>query len=152
MQLPRTRHSVRISGVAGLSHGTPSHSIAQFVISPVQSPADKTPISAIVVPHVTCDLPVKYVTSLLSWDHLSNLPLADPDFGHPSKVYLLLGVDIFIAALLNGRRVGPPGSPTAFETKFGWVLAGSVEFPEHPCEVATHHASLATGDDLLRKF
>ena len=33
-------------------------------------------------------------------------------------------MDIFVTSLLLGRRVGPPGSPTAFETKFCWVLAG----------------------------
>jgi hypothetical protein len=35
----------------------------------------------------------------------------DSEFGSPSKIDLLLGVDIFIAVLLNGWRFGPPGSP-----------------------------------------
>ena len=50
-----------------------------------------------------------------------DIPLADPDFGRPGRIDLLLGVDIFIESLLHGRRIGPPGSPTAFETKFGWL-------------------------------
>ena len=118
----------------------------------MNSPADKAQISAIVVPRVTCDLPVKPVTPQLSWKHLSDIPLADPDFGRPGRVDLLLGVDLFVASLLQGRRTGPPGSPTAFETKFGWVLAGLVESQGHPHQIATYHASLVTGVDLLRKF
>ena len=150
-QFPRTHQNLQISGVAGLSHATPSHSIVQFAISPVSSPADKSRVSAIVVPRVTCDLPVKPVTPQLSWNHISDISLADPDFGRPSRINLLLGVNIFVASLLHGRRLGPPGSPTALETKFGWVLAGLVESQGHPHQIATHHASLITGDDLLRK-
>ena len=152
MEFPRTHQNLQISGVAGLSHATPSHSIVQFAISPVSSPADKSRVSAIVVPRVTCDLPVKPVTPQLSCNHISDIALADPDFGRPSRIDLLLGVDIFVASLLHGRRLGPHGSPTAFETKFGWVLAGLVESEGHPHQIATHHASLITGDDLLNKF
>ncbi len=93
----------------------------------------------------------------MSWNHISDITLADPDFGRPGRIDLLLGVDVFVTSLLNGRRVGSPGTPTAFETKFGWVLAGSVESQEQPHhisthQVATHHSTLITGDDLLRKF
>ena len=65
LEFPRTRQNVRISGVAGLSHGVPSHSIVQFAIAPLQSPADKSQVSAIVIPRVTCDLPVNPVTPQL---------------------------------------------------------------------------------------
>ena len=129
--IPHTRRNVRISGVAGLSHGTLSHSVVQFAISPVQSPTDKSQVSAIVIPRVTCDLPVKPVTPKLSWDHLSDIPLADPDFGRPGRIDLLLEVDIFVASLLHGRQVGSPGSPTALETIFVWVLVGLVESQGH---------------------
>ena len=88
MEFPRTRQNLQISGVAGLSHATPSHSIVQFAISPVCSPADKSRVSAIVVPRVTCDLPVKPVTPQLSWSHISDISLADPDFGRPSRINL----------------------------------------------------------------
>ena len=40
----------------------------------------------------------------------------------------------------------------AFETHFGWVLAGSTDSCSSVSEVATHHISCATGDDLLQKF
>ena len=123
LHLPRTRQNVRISGVAGLSHGTSLQSTVQFTISPLQSPTEKSEVSTIVVPHVTCDLPVNPITPRLSWTHLSDIPLADPDFGSPGRIDLLLGIDIFVDSLWHGRRNGPPNSPIALETKFGWVLA-----------------------------
>lgn len=46
----------------------------------------------------------------------------------------------------------PPGSPTSIPTSFGWVLVSLVESQGDPCQIATHHASLITGDDLLCKF
>ena len=60
-------------------------------------------------------------------------------------------MDIFAQVVLHGRRIGPPGSPTAFQTEFGWVLAGESSYhtPEH---IISHHVSLDTGDDILRQF
>ena len=81
-----------------------------------------------------------------------NLPLADPGFGRPGKIDLLLGVDIFVDVLCHGRRFGPPGSPVAFETHFGWVLAGSTHSCSPSEQVATHHVLCVSGDELLRKF
>ena len=40
---------------------------------------------------------------------------------------LLHGFDIFSDVMLLGWRSGPPGYPIAFETCFGWVLAGTVD-------------------------
>ena len=53
----------------------------------------------------------------------------------------------------HGRRSGPPGSPIAFETMFGWVLAGRTNSHTSIClSIATHHVSVTSTDDLLRKF
>ncbi len=62
---------------------------------------------AIVSPMVTCDLPISPVSFDLSWKHLSDIPLADPDFASPGRIDILLGVEV---VLLDGRRRGPPGS------------------------------------------
>ena len=59
-------------------------------------------------------------------DASAQFTLADPDFETPGSIDLLLGADIFGRAMLNGRRHGPSGSPSAFKTHFGWVLAGTV--------------------------
>ena len=74
------------------------------------------------MPRVICDLPVSPVNDN-GWDHLSDLSLANPTFGQPGRVDVLLGVDIFVNVLLQGRRIGPRGAPIALNTEFGWVLA-----------------------------
>ena len=148
--LPRLNRNTRISGVAGLSHNS-LQSLTNFTLSSPQTNA-KFNVSAIIVPRVTCDLPIQPVTPKSTWDHLDNLSLADPDFGRPGKIDLLLGVDIFTGALLHGRRVGVAGSPVAFETVFGWVLAGPTTSPTSEPVIASHHALAANTDDLLQRF
>lgn len=152
MCLPRSSQNITISGVAGLSRGSPSQSVVNFSVSTTQSPRKKINVTAVVVPRVTCDLPTHPVPFDANWKHLNDLQLADPAFGHPGRIDILLGVDIFTQVLLHGRRIGPPGSPVAFETVFGWVLAGSGNSCYPAAHVASHHTSLLSGDDLLRKF
>ena len=150
--LPRSRHQITISGVAGLSNQSPLRPIAQFQVSPIHSPSESIAVAAIVIPRVTCDLPLHPVTYQSSWTHLSDLTLADPEFGRPGRIDLLLGV---ANVVLQGRQSGPQGSPVAFETLFGWVLAGSIieSVTSSQLCVASHHISTTIGDDdVLRKF
>ena len=84
-----------------------------------------------IMPHVTCDLPVSPVNDS-GWDHLLDLSLADPSFGQPGRVDVLLGVDIFVNVLLQGWRIGPPGLPIALNIEFGCVLAGG-----NDCQIIT---------------
>ena len=101
---------------------------------------------------MTCDLPLSPIPLKKEWNHLDGIDLADPGFGCPGKIDMLLGIDVFIDVMLHGRQSGPPGTPMAFETRFGWVLAGSTESCSLVSQVATYHASCATGDDVLRRF
>ena len=48
-----------------------------------------------------------------SGKHLPNIRLADPDFGTPGSVDLLLGAVVFIRPMLHGQRFGSSGSPSA---------------------------------------
>ena len=151
--LPRVKRDVTISGVAGLTHRAQAHSYSTFNILPAVGSSNKViSVTAVVVPRVTCDLPLHPTIFNPQWDHLSGLHLADPAFGRPSKIDMLLGVDVFVGALLNGRRTGPPGTLTTLETHFGWVLAGSADNQEVTSHVATHHIMLSLGDDILRRF
>ncbi len=54
-------------------------------------------VSAIIVPRITCDLPVQPIHFNSKWKHLSNLQLADPDYGQPNKVDML-------STLINNAR------------------------------------------------
>ena len=75
-----------MSGIAGSSPKSPIQSIASFQISAAHHNGRSIELTAIVLPKVTCDLPVHPVPFDLSWKHISNLPLADPSFGEPGRV------------------------------------------------------------------
>ena len=152
LHLPRSKHGAKIMGVAGLSHGSPTQSVTTLTLSAVKPSSRRIGVTAIIVPQVTGELPHYPINFDSTWEHLSNIDLADPYFGQPGRIDVLLGVDIFVQVVRNGRRVGTPGSPVAFETDFRWVLAGEVQ-PCVPClYVTSHHVALESGDDLLRRF
>ena len=146
--LPRSHRSSNISGIGGLTCKSSIRAVTQFAVSPILRPDKRFKVSAIIMPRVTCDLPVSPVKDN-GWDHLSDLSLADTSFSQPGRIDVLLGMDIFVNVLLQGRRIGPPGAPVALNTEFGWVLAGGNELSNHN---EVHHIVTVSGDDLIRRF
>ena len=78
LSLPRTSQSIRVSGMGALLQ-----SVAQFQLSSLQPGGRKVNVTAIVVPKITCGLPMSPITFRMDWTHLSDLPLADPGFTQP---------------------------------------------------------------------
>lgn len=150
--LQHSTRNIQISGVAGITHRSPVHSVARFEISPLTHLSERLSMEAIVVPKVTRDLPVQPIEFSLNWSHLSGLYLSDTDFGQPGKIDVLLGVNVYTEVMLQGRRSGPHGTPTAMETKLGWVLAGRTAPSQDTHFVESHHTSVCFCDDLLQKF
>ncbi|XP_045453257.1 uncharacterized protein LOC123662459 [Melitaea cinxia] len=62
------------------------------------------------------------------WPHLKGLTLADPHFHTPQPVEMLLGADILSHILLNNTITGPPGTPIAMNSVFGYLLLGKLTF------------------------
>ena len=151
--LQRFRRDAKIHGVEGLSHDSHSQSFTNLVISPMQESTKEINVKAVIVPRVSVIYPVNLFRSCKAdWSHLADLTLADPYFGRPGKIDLLLGVEVFSAVVRQGRRSGMPGSPSAFETDFGWVLAGETSMHFSHLSLLTHHTTISSSDDLLRKF
>ena len=123
-------------------------------MSSIHPPGRSYHVSAFIVPQVTDDLPVNPVPVPPDpgWSHLKGLSLADPEYAHPGRIDILLGVGVFVEVIRHGRRSGPPNSPTALNTDFGWVLAGDTGPRQEMNIISTHLASVVTGDDLLRRF
>ena len=149
LYLPRAHNDARIISVGGLSHKSPINSVTNFLISLVQSPHEKVSVTAAVVPKVTCDLPHYHIPFDSGWSHLSDLELADAEFGTPGPIDLLLSVDVFVV-LLHGRRVGPTNTPVAIETKFGWIIAGTVD-TVNSTEVVSNHTTTMS-EDISKRF
>ena len=83
-------------------------------------------VKAAVLPKITTKLPALPVSFDRNWRHLSGLRLANPEFSEPRNIDVLLGVDMFSQVVRQGRRQGPPGSPVAVNTCFGWGLSGTI--------------------------
>ena len=107
-------------------------------------------VEAIVLPKVTTDLPTHPVSFQQEWKHVSRLDLTDPEFGTPGGVDFLLGTEIFSSAVLHGRQYGPPGTPSAFKTCFGWVLAGTVQGSQD--QLPAYTCCYVSIDSILRRF
>ena len=61
----------------------------------------KIDLTAVIVPKVTCDLPIYPVPSELSWTHITDVPLADAAFGQPGRI------NIFTCGSGNRVWLGP---------------------------------------------
>ena len=66
-----------------------------------------------ILPKVTKDLPM---LSGHKVEHLSDLEFADPDYGTPAHVDILLEGKVFSKAVLHERWFVPSGTLSAFET------------------------------------
>ena len=53
LNLPHSSQNTYITGIAGLSHKSPTQSITNFVVSPSRSPSPRIQVSGIIVPQVT---------------------------------------------------------------------------------------------------
>ena len=86
LSLVCSRQSIKVHGIAGLSHSSPIQAIANFDISPMHDTTRKLNITAVIVPKVTCDLPLHPVQHNIKWRHLSGIRLADPHFCRPGRI------------------------------------------------------------------
>ncbi len=69
--LSRSTCNAKFSGIAGMLHNSNMQSIATFNVSPVYHPNRKINLSAIILPRVTCNLPVSPISFDSQWNHLS---------------------------------------------------------------------------------
>ncbi|CAI6349668.1 unnamed protein product [Macrosiphum euphorbiae] len=83
-------------------------------------------LTAIVTPRVTVDLPTKRC-SVDTWTHFKDVSLADPNFHVPGRIDLLIGAEVFLDCIKNGKISGPANTPTLQNSKFGWIVYGTTE-------------------------
>ena len=123
LALKPTGQHMSIDGVAGFV-GETQHPVVKLTLS---SPRDKTwerQITAISMPKVIRDLPLKDASITVGMPHLQNLVLADPLYHKVGPVDMLLGLDVFPHIFKTGKEVGPPNTPVAWDTVFGWTVLG----------------------------
>ena len=123
LALKPTGQHMTIDGVAGFV-GETEHPLVKLILS---SPKDKTwerQITAISLPKVIRDLPLRDASSTIGLPHLKQLELADPLYYKVGPVDILLGLDVFPYIFRPGEKEGPPNTPVAWNTVFGWTVLG----------------------------
>ena len=85
LNLPRSRQNAHISGIVGLTKTSPLQSVANLSMAMNHPPGETMEVTAIVIPKITCDLPLKPIPIDNCWEHLNDLHLADPDFAHSPR-------------------------------------------------------------------
>ena len=140
LRLPRRHHNVKVTGI-GDSPST-SRGIVRFDVARKDGKGKRFGVEAIVLSKGTSTIPSEPVSFNHKWNHLQYISLADPDFGKPGNVNLLLGSDMFSILVLHGRQFGPSGSPYAFKKTFGWVLAGSICSKHTQCHMSDEYCFL----------
>lgn len=108
--------------------------------------------SASVVETITSKMPSTYVDSE-NFGFLNNLPLADPNFNHPGKIQLLLGVSFLV-------RIRKPGlrkfrNLMAEQTLLGWVVMGQCSGDPNQSTLLTRSFFLSqcvSNDDLSKQI
>ena len=160
LRLSRRREGPTVTCLGGSTPQVRSKGLVNVQITDTSQAGKVHPIEALVLPKITSNTPAYPVSIPRKWKHLTGLSLADPEYGTPGAVDLLLGADVFSRVVLHGRRFGPSGSPSAFKTQFGWVLAGSARSNDsvvsrdrsESCYLAVAGMAQEECDELLRKF
>lgn len=99
-------------------------------------------VNAIVLPIITYNLPNKSV--FLHQSLISNLELADPTYGVPGNIDMLLSASIFAALTLPSIK--KEASTIALHTKLGWVLYGEATIESKKSQRQCFHA---TSEDMI---
>nr|XP_026492511.1 uncharacterized protein LOC113398129 [Vanessa tameamea]XP_026492512.1 uncharacterized protein LOC113398130 [Vanessa tameamea] len=109
------------------------------------------PVEAFVLSTLTSFLP-NNTTSITDWPEIENLSLADPQFGEPNRVDIILGVDILSEIILKGLKKHPSkGGLIAQNTQLGWILSGRIHKTNESNRIINLHLQLEE-DQLLTKF
>ncbi|CAK1599242.1 unnamed protein product [Parnassius mnemosyne] len=143
-----------VKGVVTGLGGEISHSIkhaVQFKIQSTICAKFECEVRAYVLNQPSSNLPVRRV-DIHNWSELSKLRLADPGFGTPNKIDILLGAEVYAQILTNGLVKNPSGALTAQNTELGWILSGRVQLEEeYPSNIISLHIDDSL-NQLIRSF
>ncbi|CAG7720501.1 unnamed protein product [Allacma fusca] len=125
LALPTKMTNLTIKGVSATVVGS-STKVAQLQVSS-RIYVFSTTIAAYVIPRVTGRIPSSDIDPT-NLTYLHGLKLADQFYYNPEDIDLLIGADRF-SSLQRPTPVihGPPGSPDAMDTVFGWTISGEVK-------------------------
>lgn len=112
----------QISGLNGMSY-TINHGCRLSIKSRTSN--FNLNLHCLVVPEITKNLPAFFIQSSRLFIP-ENLKLADPLFFNPGQIDALIGSKFFLQLLDHGRIELGENMPILQNTRFGWIIAGSI--------------------------
>jgi len=121
LKLKLTPNTTPVTGLSASPVGIATHSTSILVKPRFESKLTYT-VNVLVINRISNDLPTVRCNPD-NFHHIRYLQLADPLFGSPAPVDLLLGSDVFWNVLRSGKISGNHGQPLAIESSLGWLIA-----------------------------
>ncbi|KMQ88387.1 hypothetical protein RF55_12140 [Lasius niger] len=149
LRLPRSQTFIPLIGV-GEQSSNRTRGITTFKITSLYN--SEFQISAHILKKLTNLIPSDQIIGK-SWSHLEGLSLADPQFGSPGSIDLLIGADIYPQIIKEGLGKGSLDAPIAQLTSIGWVISGPVSSESSLLSARSYHISMDSQlYDLLHRF
>lgn len=121
LRVKRTKNTTTITGIGATDAGK-SQGCSNIKLKPRYPSSFNVSVEALIMRKLTSFAPGNLTGR--QWNHTNGLVLADPNYDKPGKIDIILGADIFGTIVLSGVIRGPPDTPVAQETEFGWILSG----------------------------
>ena len=112
LALRSTGDSVEIDGVGGIAVDGASP-LVRVALSSSYKKGWKKDITVAVMPKPARDIPLQKASDTKDLSHLQGLILADQNYDKPGPIDILLGQDVWDQVFLNGKILGPEGTPSA---------------------------------------
>jgi len=122
LKLPRKSAAIPLLGIGGTFSGRTRGSVHVSLHSEFEA-SDAYTLQAFILPRLTFKIP-SFEVATVSWTHLNNLQIADPNFCKPGSIHIIIGADSYGQIIRPGLIKGDPSSPVAQLTLFGWVVSG----------------------------
>lgn len=139
LKLPRTPSSIPLVGVGHSSNKT--RGCTSYQVKSIYNDTEQTEVSAHILPKLTNSIP-SIRMDLHHYKHLHGLTLADPHYFKPLAVDMILGADIYHLIIREGLTRGPPNSPIAQLTAFGWIISGPISVDQPHSLLQSYHISM----------
>lgn len=147
--LPRypAQTSTTVTGIGDCNEQPRGYVLCE--VTPHNKPEPKLYVEALILPKITSYLP-NVPNTFENILHLQGLNLADPELRSARPVELLLGSDYSDSILLHDNIKGPPGTPVAINSIFGYLLNGRISH-ENRGQICTN-LSTCQLDTKLQRF
>ncbi|XP_037047939.1 uncharacterized protein LOC119082532 [Bradysia coprophila] len=144
--------NIPIKGVGGMIVQE-STSVVRFIVSSRVDTKFKVEVEAFTIKNVSADLPSTQIQRK-DWPHLNGLKLADEFYDKSSSIDILLGIEVYEEIILDGIIRKIDNSPTAMNSRLGWLMFGKVKVEDVVPQINSLHTVIHNENlnDILKSF